>query len=130
MENASKALLIAGAILIAILLIAMGVKVVSSTSGTTDSVYGKMNATEIEMFNNKFLPYAGSGKTAIQVKSLANLVIAHNGVNDTLEVSFRGTTDTATITEFIKTLEDKKYTINLRDTNNDGLVDDIEIIES
>ena len=87
MENASKALLIAGAILIAILLIAMGMKVFTSTSGTTDSVEGTMNATEIAMFNNKFLAYTGYPKTKSDIKALLNIVIANNSINEDRKVT-------------------------------------------
>ena len=62
MENASKALLIAGSILIAILLIAMAVKVVNPTKVLTDSAKITLDATEIAMFNNKFTPYFGTDK--------------------------------------------------------------------
>jgi len=79
MENASKALLIAGSILIVILLIAMGMRVFNSTTGTTDAVEGVMSATEIAMFNNKFNQYVGKRQSIKTVKALANTIIAHNG---------------------------------------------------
>ena len=78
MENASKALLIAGAILIAILLIAMGVKTFNSTKGTTDSIETTTDATEKAIHNNKFIPYIGENKTKSDAMSLANIVIASN----------------------------------------------------
>lgn len=78
MENASKALLIAASVLIVILLIAMGVKVFNSTSGTTDQVEGTMSSTEVAMFNNKFLQHVGANKSKAQAVSLLNQVIANN----------------------------------------------------
>lgn len=57
MENATKALIIAGSVLIAIALIGVGMKIFNSTSGTTDTVETTMIATEVAMFNNKFMPY-------------------------------------------------------------------------
>ena len=92
MENATKALVIAGAILVAILLIAVGVRVLNSTKGTTESTKSTMKATEITMFNNKFTAYAGGGKTAAQVRALANVVIAHNATNPEHQVEFMGQT--------------------------------------
>ena len=71
MENASKALLIAGSILIVILLIAFGMRIFNSTSDTTDSVETTMKTTEISTFNSKFADYAGSKKTVAQAKALA-----------------------------------------------------------
>ena len=78
MENASKALLIAGSILIVILLIAMGVKVFNSTKGTTDSAETTMNTAAIAMFNNKFTPYLGTNKTKSQAISMINIILANN----------------------------------------------------
>lgn len=78
MENASKALLIAGSVLIVILLIAVGVKVLNSTQAPTDSVESTMDSTEIAMFNNKFLQHVGANKSKAQAVSLLNQVIANN----------------------------------------------------
>ena len=46
MENASKALIIAGAILIAILLISLGIIMFNSSSGTTDQAENTSAAME------------------------------------------------------------------------------------
>ena len=78
MENASKALLISGSILIAILLIAMGVKVLDSAEGTVDSANTIMTTTEVAMFNNKFTPYLGANKSKSDVMSFVNVVVASN----------------------------------------------------
>lgn len=82
MENASKALLIAGSVLIAILLIAVGMKVFNSTSNTTDSAKTTMEATAIATFNNKFIPYIGTSKSGSQVRSLINVVMSSNAKNE------------------------------------------------
>lgn len=98
MENASKALLIAASILIVILLIAMGMRIFDSTAGTTDNLETGMLSTEVATFNGKFTSYAGSGKSAAQVKALANVVIANNATNAQHKVSFNGSYDATTIT--------------------------------
>ncbi len=46
MENASKALIIAGAILISILLISLGIIMFNASKGTTDQASGTANAME------------------------------------------------------------------------------------
>lgn len=46
MENASKALIIAGAILISILLISLGIIMFNSSKGTTDQAEGTASAME------------------------------------------------------------------------------------
>ena len=78
MENASKALLVAASVLIAIVLIAVGMRIFDSTDGTVDSIKITTNATEISAFNNKFMPYMGANKTKENVMSLVNVVISHN----------------------------------------------------
>lgn len=104
MENASKALLIAASVLIAILLIAMGVRVFTSTQGTVDSVDGTMQSTEITTFNNKFLAYVGSNKSAAQVKSLANVIIANNATNSAYTVSLNTKNTSTDITSVVANL--------------------------
>lgn len=80
MENATKALLIAGSVLIAILLIAMGVKILSSTSGTTESTQKVMDATAVNTFNSQFASYAGQ-QSATNIKALVQKVIVSNANN-------------------------------------------------
>ena len=82
MENASKALLIAASILIAIILIAVAVKTINSTQGTTDSLEQTMSATEVEMFNNKYTKFVGSNKTSSEVIALVNQLIVNNSRNE------------------------------------------------
>ena len=61
MENASKALLIAGAILIVILLISLGIYIYSQAQQTINSV--NMDEQQITAFNNKFAQYEGEDKS-------------------------------------------------------------------
>lgn len=73
MENATKALLIAASILIAIVLIAVGIRVLSSTSGVSDSVDYVSDAMGVSIFNSQFEAYVGS-QSASQVKALITKV--------------------------------------------------------
>ena len=77
MENASKALIIAGAILIAILLISVGILVMNSVSKPLDEAGSEANSMAAQMFNSKFVNYAGK-KTANEVKSMCLAVQASN----------------------------------------------------
>ena len=76
MENASKALIIAGAILLAILLISLGIMIFNQAQGTVNN--SGMSQAEITSFNNKFLKYAGKEKTKSDIKALANEILASN----------------------------------------------------
>ena len=62
MENASKALIIAGAILISILLISVGVMVMNSANSVTGGAEESMKSAEIQQFNADFLNYEGTRK--------------------------------------------------------------------
>ena len=53
MENASKALIIAGAVLIGILIISMGVLLATTLQKTTKTYYTSMNTNEIQKFNSE-----------------------------------------------------------------------------
>ncbi|MCI8460818.1 MAG: hypothetical protein HFE81_05425 [Bacilli bacterium] len=76
MENASKALIIAGAILLAILLITLGIVVYLQAQDTIDSV--NMSEQEIMAFNNKFTPYEGDNVRGSQVNALIEAVVSNN----------------------------------------------------
>ena len=75
MENASKALIIAGAILLSILLISLGIMIFSQAQDTVNN--SGMSKAEIESFNSQFLKYEGTRKGSV-VKSMVNEVIASN----------------------------------------------------
>lgn len=76
MENASKALIIAGAILLAILLISLGIMIFNQAQDTVNN--SGMSQAEISAFNNKFLKYEGENQKGSVVKSLINEVQASN----------------------------------------------------
>lgn len=78
MENASKALIIAGAILLSILLIGLGMYVYTQASGIMNRT--NMDATEINAYNSQFEAYEGT-QSGSQVRALLQLVRSHNNAN-------------------------------------------------
>lgn len=102
MENATKALLMAGAILIAILLIGVGIIIFRSTNGIEDNVDKTSSAMAASTFNAQFLNYTGNNVPAVRVKSLLSAVIASNAQN----------------TEGAMSAKDRKITINFKGTDN------------
>ena len=60
MENASKALIIAGAILLSILIISFGIIVINNVRGNITGA--NVNDTEVQAFNSKFTAYVGKRK--------------------------------------------------------------------
>ena len=78
MENASKALIMAGAILIAIILISVGISVMNSTSGVVDEVNSQTSSVAAQMFNSKITPYFGNNVEGAKVKALLSYIITVN----------------------------------------------------
>ena len=78
MENASKALIIAGAVLISILLISLGVMIYRNAADIASG--NQMKDFEITAFNTKFSQYEGK-KNGSQVKTLVQDCLSSN-VND------------------------------------------------
>ena len=76
MENASKALLIAGAILLCILIIAIGMFIYNSASSTITDSLTSMSTQEIDAFNNQFTGYEGA-QTGSNIKALMGRLIAN-----------------------------------------------------
>ena len=108
MENASKALIIAGAILLAIVIISLGLIVVNNSRNAVDSA--NMNEQEIQTFNSKFTSYEGT-KTGTQVKALIQVVIASNQANPSHVVKINDNDATAYDTNSLTASSSKKITL-------------------
>lgn len=79
MENAAKALLIAGGVLIAILILSLFAYLTRKMGGSTAGIYSLMSQNEISEFNQKFLKYDGRQDLTIQdVVTIVNLAIDNN----------------------------------------------------
>ena len=76
MENASKALLIAGAILLCILIIAIGMFIYNSAQSTITDSMTSLSTQEIDAFNNQFTSYEGN-QTGSNVKALMGRLIGN-----------------------------------------------------
>lgn len=76
MENASKALIIAGAILLSILIISFGIIVINNVRGNITGA--NVNDTEVQAFNSKFTAYVGKGKSAAQIEQLIQATMTNN----------------------------------------------------
>ena len=83
MENASKALLIAGAILITLLVISLGVLIFNTFGGTAKEM-ANLDDQEINSFNMKIKPYLGNNVSGSQVRALIQLArsIDQNSINN------------------------------------------------
>ena len=79
MENASKALIIAGAILLSILIISLGIMIFNQASGVVDS--NAMDEVAVSSFNQKFQQYEGNNVRGANVNALINTIIQNNLTN-------------------------------------------------
>lgn len=80
MENASKALIIAGAILLAILIISLGIMIYNQAAGVVNN--NAMTEVEVTSFNQKFEQYMGDKVRGANVNSLVNAVKTNNMATD------------------------------------------------
>ena len=111
MENASKALIIAGAILISILLISVGVLIMNSTGNTQQSVQENADTIAIRTFNSNFTPYEGEDQSASQIRSLISAVKSSNAKSEN-QIELKG------VTTGLKA--NKKYTVVLGYEDSSG----------
>ena len=123
MENASKALIIAGAILLAIIIISLGLMVVNNARNTIGNA--SINKQEIEQFNSEWVSYEGTNKTASEVKTMIQAVNAsnaaetRNGSNRFITITSTGTASTTVVTTAPGStatsgvLNQKTYTVKL-----------------
>lgn len=78
MENASKALIIAGAILLSILIIGLGMFIYTQAA---EAMQGAgLTSEQVTAYNSKFLSYEGT-RSGASVRSLCDVVRNHNNVN-------------------------------------------------
>lgn len=77
MENATKALLIAAAVLVAILIISLGIGIFNMASEQVDNA-GDLSEYQIQQFNDKFKKYEGTNVSGSDVNAMINTVFNHN----------------------------------------------------
>lgn len=126
MENASKALLIAGAILIVILLIAVGMMVYRGAQGSIQKAIGSMSSTEKDIHNSQFEPFVGTKVSGSNVRSLLSKMITNNSDDNNVQVKLKGIgTDPNAVMEQITTAASASYKVEA--TYEDGVITSIAI---
>ena len=78
MDNASKALVMAGAILIAVMLISLGVLLFNQGQQVAQNAGQGLNTMAIQSYNSKFNTYFGKNKSYAETKALISAVRTHN----------------------------------------------------
>ena len=134
MENATKALLIAAAVLIAIILISLGLAVVRQGQEAVKDA--DLSEAEATAFNNKFTVYEGTNVATSNVNAMLNAVFAHNnqeaaaGTNNYVSVVTTGTATStnlpaATTSSVTRVSGNNYYSVQCQYKN--GLVNSIQI---
>lgn len=86
MENASKALIIAGAILISILLISVGIIIMNAINDPVQQGANAASSQGIDMFNSKFTAYDGKIKGSV-LKGLVTTINSSNVADESHTVT-------------------------------------------
>ncbi len=87
MENASKALIIAGAILLSILIIGLGMYIYTQASSAMNGA--NLDPQKVSAYNSEFESYEGI-KSGTELRALLDLVRSHNNANandETLKIT-------------------------------------------
>ena len=130
MENATKALLIAAAILVVIIIISLGLAVVRQGQEAISNA--DMSEAEMEAYNSKFRSYEGTNVSTSDVNALLNTALLHNqneakqGTGRSVTVKINSSTAVdASSTSVSKESGTNYYTVTC--TLDDGLVTEINI---
>ena len=127
MDNASKALIIAGAILIAVMLVSLGVMLYNTAAGVAESSIGSMEQLGVQGFNGQFETYFGGQKSREQVKGLIRKVLANNSNVNNPTIKIDGSEPTATTEQnYYSVPVSTHYTIKGA-YSTEGYVDNITI---
>lgn len=132
MENASKALIIAGAILLAILIISLGIMVLNQGQ---DIIKGSgMSKADIQTFNSQFTKYEGTIKGS-ELRSLIQEVVASNALDENSDAGRTVSLTLGSTPIVADGVASAQNTNNIRNTANytveiqynDGLVNQINV---
>lgn len=141
MENASKALLIAGAVLICIVLISVGMMIISSSTEVTDQVDDLTSTQAAQTFNNQFSKYAGTQKGS-SVKTLLETIATSNntagsGSGKTVQVTTNNVGNGTQLTSnndsnaivgmMSNVVNSKKYKVEITAQDTEGYISAITI---
>lgn len=114
MENASQALIIAGTILIAMIVLGVGVYLISNYSQIDKSYHEKSVVEEIRKFNTNFTKFVGrtdvTAQEIITLKNFAQNYDSNNGTNTSVQVNNNSITgeDTVFIIEHTPEVESSR----------------------
>ena len=128
MENATKALLIAAAVLVAILIISFGLVIYNKSTTAADSA--DLTATQIQAQNEKFAKYEGENQRGSVVNALLETVLTNNttATSEGAKVTVNGAVTLGTSDRSIGTKADTSVLYNIACTRgSSGVITTITI---
>ena len=136
MENASKALIIAGGVLIVILVLTLFAYINTKMGPGTHNLYSRLEDHDITEFNQKFLNYDGNKNLKIQdvvtLINTANNANKNNNIGAQVSVLVNNASyldkSTDALNELLMNNADKTYTCNVIVTGK--IVSRVEITEN
>ncbi len=123
MDNASKALIMAGAVLIAVLIVSLSVLLYRSTQPMVEMTDKQLTARQRETFNNRFTKYDGDNRTGSDVISLLNAVDSYNKSAESADF---GTISKSGVTETKNVDPVKRYNISFS-YGGSGIVNGVKV---
>ena len=133
MDNASKALIMAGAVLISIALVGVGVYIFSSTNTMVGGANKQLDDAAAQMTNSTLGQYAGTKVRGSTVKQLLEKVRISN-TNDTLPIDVTVTLEDTDITNTLSTADitdTAYYKVEITDAQgSDGYYDKVAITKN
>ena len=130
MDNASKALVMAGAILIAVMLISLGVLLFNRGQQTAEQAGHLMDSKAIATYNSTYQMFEGVNRSPSEARTLITQVKAHNANSQESYDYGPITLDTSGKTATSQISNTKKYTIELTAFGGNGAVSTIKITET
>ena len=119
MENATKALLMAGAILIGIIIITLAVSMFGKTGNASQTYSKTVDQEQVSIFNTNFTKYIGKTFTIHVAKTIANFAESNN-----VDVNF---TDNFKDKISDNTIGNEQYQIRIDDYDDNGYISKITI---
>lgn len=134
MDNASKALIMAGAILISIAIVGVGVYIFSSTSSLGNTAGQQIDATQAQMTNSTLRQYESNrvkGTTVKEFLGYADVLNTNKTLPADLSVDFCGSSLSSPFAANATVEENAYYTITITDTTIvDGYLDTVTITKN
>lgn len=120
MENASKALIMIGGILITVMVISLCMYVLTSARGVANASETRLRVSQVEGFNRFFVNYPNE-ITGLDVYNIIGKIEDINNTASSLGVVTYGGETKTNVTETVDFSKEYSYTYS--DKNGDGLID-------